>query len=89
MKGDSEIVTLKRATYRRLHEERRIAEALLANEIEHNKSTQRWGERGYQEQRRIIERLEFVYDVAVRHGATREELSERDSGDGNRNEANE
>lgn len=68
-------VVLKRESYRRQLEKRRIAEALLGCEREHNEGTRRWGVRAYDEQRRLADRLTFVYGVARAHGATVEELS--------------
>jgi hypothetical protein len=68
-------VVLKAASYRREQEKRRIAQALLACQEEHNESTRQWGVMAYDEQRRLTDRLVFVYGVARAHGATEEELS--------------
>lgn len=67
---------LRPESVRRIHERRRIAESLLACQEEHNEHTRAWAHQAFAEQRRLSDRLTFVYGVARAHGATIEELSQ-------------
>lgn len=40
-----------------------------------NEHTTQWAQRAFDEQRRLGDRLTFVYGVAVAHGATHEDLA--------------
>lgn len=52
----------------------RDAERMLEFEAEHAKRTTAWAHRAFDEQRRLSDRLTFVYGKAKEHGATDDEL---------------
>ena len=68
-------VVIKAKSYRAAQERLRVSEALRKSEKEYRLSTQAWGERVCDEERRVRDRVVFVYGVARAHGATVEELS--------------
>lgn len=72
---DGGTVTIKRSTYRKLHDDRRIAEYRARLQTEHEQHVRAWAHEAFEEQRRLADRLTFVYGVARAHGATVEELS--------------
>lgn len=53
----------------------RDAERRLEYEQEHSEGTRQWALNAFTEERRLRERLTFVYGVARAHGATVQELS--------------
>ena len=65
---------LKASSVRRIHERRRIAEVLLEAEKDRRAETHEWAVSAFTEQRRLADRLTFVYGVARAHGATVDEL---------------
>ena len=71
---DGGSVTITRATYRRLLEERRIAEVRLHSELEHAEHVRKWAHEAFEEQRRLAERCTFLYGEAMKRGATRQDL---------------
>lgn len=74
MHDNGRVVTLQAKSYRAAQERLRVAEARLKDEIEHSEHVRQWAREAFAEQRRLSDRLTFVYGVAVRHGATDEEL---------------
>lgn len=68
-------VTLKEKSYRQAQERQRIAEALRVAAVEAQKRAEAWGRELCEEERRLRDRLTYVYGVARAHGATREELA--------------
>lgn len=69
-------VVLRAKSHQQARERLRVAEALKAAAEEHNESTRSWAESVFAEQRRLADRLTFVYGVARAHGATVEELTQ-------------
>lgn len=67
-------VVIKQESYRRAQERQRIAEALLAHAEDDKEGAYVWARNCCDEERRIRDRLTFVYGVARAHGATVEEL---------------
>lgn len=63
-------VVLKEKSYRQAQERQRIAECLRAAEQDRREGAERWARDCCTEERRIRERLTFVYGVARAHGAT-------------------
>ena len=59
----------------------RDAERRLEFADEYNESTRQWAIRAFDEQRRLGDRLTFVYGVAIAHGATHDELKQPESKD--------
>jgi hypothetical protein len=43
-------------------------------EKEHNESTRRWALEAFDQQRRLSDRCTYLYGLAVKHGATHDEL---------------
>lgn len=69
-------VVLKAKSYRQAQERQRIAEAMKDYAEERRADQDRWmREDVFPEERRLRERLTFVYGVARAKGATVEELS--------------
>lgn len=68
-------VVLKAGSYRRAQERQRVAEALKAAAEERAADNRAWAERAHDEQRRLADRLTFVYGVALARGASLEELA--------------
>jgi len=68
-------VTLREKSYRQAQERQRVAEALRRYADEDAERTRAWAREHCAEERRLADRLTFVYGVAVRHGATHEELA--------------
>lgn len=73
-------VVHRRKSYDALIERARRAEALLACEVAASKSTRRWAENALDEQRRLSDRLTFVWGIAQAHGATLDELASQPDG---------
>jgi len=67
-------VVLKEKSYRQAQERQRVAEALKQAAERNRKDAYRWAESCLTEERRLSDRLTFVYGVAQQHGATTEEL---------------
>jgi hypothetical protein len=67
-------VVLRAKSYRQAQERQRVAEALRQSAEEQVESTHRWAEVAFAEQRRLADRLTFVYGVARSLGATDEDL---------------
>lgn len=67
-------VVLRAKSYRQAQERQRVSEALRRSAWEQVESTRRWAETAFAEQRRLSDRLTFVYGVARAHGATVDEL---------------
>jgi hypothetical protein len=76
-------VTVRAKSYRQAQERQRVAEARLACELEQRESTERWAGRAFDEQRRLADRLTFVYGEARARGASADDLA----GPAARNEA--
>jgi len=67
-------VVLKEKSYRQAQERQRVAEALRKAEERAAEDARHWAINCLDEQRRLADRLTFVYGVARAHGATVEEL---------------
>lgn len=67
-------VVLKEKSYRQAQERQRVAEALRASEEQAAEHARAWAHGCLMEERRLRDRLSFVYGVAKAHGATDEEL---------------
>ena len=65
---------IRQRTYARLLERVRVAEALREAERDHRKDSQEWARRECDEQRRLSDRLTYVYGVARAHGASVDDL---------------
>lgn len=72
---ESGFAVLRAASLNRLRERARVAEALHAAEVEHLQRAQAWGERGYQEQQGLRDRIDDLVEFALRHGATIDDLA--------------
>lgn len=68
-------VVLRAKSYRQAQERQRVAEALRRAAEDRVESVHDWAMQAFAEQRRLSDRLTFVYGVARAHGATEEELS--------------
>jgi len=68
-------VVLKEKSYRQAQERHRVAQALLETEKRFAESTRNWARDCLYNERRITERLTFVWGVAKAHGATDDELA--------------
>lgn len=68
-------VVLKETSYRRAQERQRVAEVMRAYAEERVQDNREWAVTALNEQRRLSDRLTFVYGIARAHGATVEELS--------------
>ena len=68
-------VVLKKKSYDYQLQRRRIAETRLEFEKEAAEATRQWALAAFEEQRRLADRLVYVYGVARAHGASVEELS--------------
>lgn len=68
-------VTVKAKSYAAARERLRVANALRESEERAADSARAWALDCLNEQRRLADRLTFVYGVARAHGATVEELS--------------
>ena len=68
-------VVLKETSYRRAQERQRVAEVMRAYAEERVEDNRQWAIKALDEQRRLSDRLTFVYGVARAHGATVEELT--------------
>jgi len=68
-------VVLKEKSYRQAQERQRIAEALRVYADERRESTERWAQSVCVEERRLWDRITFIYGVARANGATVEELA--------------
>lgn len=67
-------VTLREKSYKQAQERQRVAEARARWEVEAAEHARAWAREAFAEQRRLADRLTFVYGVAMAHGATVEEL---------------
>lgn len=67
-------VVLREKSYRQAQERQRVAEALRVAAEEYTERIERWARENLVEERRLRDRLTFVYGVAQAHGATTEEL---------------
>jgi formate dehydrogenase maturation protein FdhE len=68
-------VVLKEKSYRQAQERQRIAEVRATCAEEYTDRIERWARENLVEERRLRDRLTFVYGIAQAHGATTEELS--------------
>jgi len=71
--GNNVIITAK--TYENLHQRILNLEMQLHHAERDRESTMAWARNACAEERRLADRLTFVYGVARAHGATVEELS--------------
>jgi len=71
---ESGYVAIKEKSYRQAQERQRVAEALRAYAEDEAEHARKWARDCLAEERRIRERLTFVYGVAQAKGATVEEL---------------
>lgn len=67
-------VVLREASHRHAQRERLITQARADWEIQRAQSVERWALDCLHEERRLRDRLTFVYGVAVAHGATLDDL---------------
>lgn len=68
---------IKTKTYLREKEMRRRAESRLEWEKERNEGTYHWANRAFDEQRRLSDRITYVYGVAKEYGAPDEKLADQ------------
>ena len=68
-------VVIKAKSYRQAQERQRVAEALREHAAEDARSARVWAHNCLDEERRLRDRLTFVYGVATAKGATVEELA--------------
>lgn len=68
-------VVLRAKSYRQAQERQRVSDALRRAAEEQVESTRRWAETAFAEQRRLSDRLTFVYGVARSLGASVEDLA--------------
>jgi hypothetical protein len=68
-------VALREKSYRQAQERQRVAEALRRMEQENAEGNRQWALNCLTEERRLRDRVTFVYGVARAHGATVEDLS--------------
>ena len=68
-------VILKAKSYQRAQERQRLAQALWESAQRDRAHTREWAFSIFDEQRRLADRLTFVYGVARSHGASVEELN--------------
>jgi hypothetical protein len=68
-------VTLREKSYRQAQERQRVAEALRRYADEDAERARDWAREHCAEERRLRDRLTYVYGVAMARGATREELA--------------
>ena len=68
-------VVLKESSYRKAQERQRIAGAMADMEKDRRATAEAWARDCLYDERRIAERLTFVYGVARAHGASIEELA--------------
>lgn len=67
-------VVLREKSYRQAQERLRVAEALRRLEAEHNEHTRAWAHRSFDETRAAWDRSTYLYGLAVRLGASVEQL---------------
>lgn len=65
---------LRTKSYNAARERQRVAEALLRSEREHVESIERWAREAFASERKMADRCSYLYAVAMKHGATAEEL---------------
>ena len=65
---------LRTKSYNAARERQRVAEALLRAEVEHAESVRGWARDCIAEERRLSARCSYLYALAMKHGATAEEL---------------
>lgn len=68
-------VVLKEKSYRQAQERQRRAEVMADYEKERRKDVEHWARDSLDEERRTRERLTFVWGIAMKHGATLEEMA--------------
>lgn len=68
-------VAIKEKSYRQAQERQRVAEALRRYADEMRAHTFAWAQTVCEEERRLRDRVTFVYGVARAHGASVEDLS--------------
>ena len=68
-------VVVKAKSYRNAQERQRIAESRVRDALDRVRSIDAWAQGVCVEERRVRDRLTFVYGVARAHGASVEELS--------------
>jgi len=68
-------VVVKAKSYRASQERQRIAQCMMEMSKEDAEHSRTWAINCLDEERRLRDRLTFVYGVAMAHGATVEELS--------------
>lgn len=71
-------VVIKAKSYRAAQERQRIAQIRLEDSQERVASIDAWARAGYDELRRLRDRLTFVYGVARAFGASVEDLTQHD-----------
>lgn len=69
---------VKERTYENLRQRWLGAESRVEHEASMRESTERWAHKAFEEQRRLADRLTFVYGVARARGASVQELSGTD-----------
>lgn len=72
-------VAIREKSHRQAQERQRVAEALRAAAVDDRESAMAWGRQLATEERRVRDRLVFVYGVARAHGATVTELDGPDT----------
>lgn len=68
-------VVLREKSYRAAQERQRVAECMRESEQERREGVERWARNCCDEERRLRDRLTFVYGVARAHGASVADLS--------------
>jgi hypothetical protein len=68
-------VVLKEKSYRQAQERQRIAQVMADYEKERREGAERWARDCCEDERRVRERLTFVWGIAMKHGATLEEMA--------------
>jgi hypothetical protein len=68
-------VVLKEKSHRAAQERQRRAECFREAAEDRVTSVEKWARNSLDEERRLRERLTFVYGIAMAHGATTEELA--------------
>lgn len=72
--ADNGYTVVKSASYRRAQERQRIAEARMVDAFDREESCRVWALQGYAELDRLRDRLTLIYGIALRHGATLDEM---------------